>query len=250
MTPFWARLVFLGFMALASAISFNALHMQGKRPPVQAMAAARKEPPAQEKPAEKPAENKPARDAPGAEQSQPSANQAPVPTTPATAALGTQGPATPPAETQPAPEAPSPKIMQAIQRELKLHGYRPGNGPGVDSTTRAAIISFEFDQGMQLTGEATETLLKSILFAPAKGRQARTANDKFEKNQELVREIQAILAQLGFSAVTADGTMSDGTRDAIRRFEASRKMPESGKLGERLLLEIIQVSGRRIGVAS
>jgi peptidoglycan hydrolase-like protein with peptidoglycan-binding domain len=247
MKPFWARLVFLGFMALAGAISFNALHMQGKRPPPQAMASARKEPPVQEKPAqEKLTQEKPAQEKPPAEPRQ--ASEAPA--TPATAALGTQVVSAPLPDPQTAPEPPPAKVINAIQRELKLHGYRPGTGHGVDPAMRAAIISFEFDQGLQLTGEPSERLLKSLLFASTKGRKAHASNDKFEKNQELVREIQAILAQLGFSSVTADGTMSDGTREAIKRFEASRKLPESGKLGERLLLEIIVVSGRRIGVAS
>lgn len=248
MKPFWARLVFLGFMALASAISFNALHMQGKRPPAQAIASARKEQPAQEQPAQE----KPPQENHTVDHNQASAAPDPVPTTPATAALGTQVVTTPLPEPPAVAEAPPPKVVQAIQRELKLHGYRPGTGtgPSAELATKSAIISFEFDHGLQLTGEPSETLLKSLLFSSTKGRQARAQSDKFEKNQELVREIQAILAQLGFSSVTADGAMTEGTREAIKRFEASRKLPESGKLGERLLLEIIAVSGRRIGVAS
>jgi hypothetical protein len=241
MKPFWARLVFLGFMALASAISFNALYMQGKRPPPQAMAAARKEAASLDKPAQQKAVAEPNQALPGG--------------TPATAALGV-GTAAQVAANVPLPEARAatevapPKVVQAVMRELKLHGYRPGTGPGLDHVTRAAIISFEFDQGMPLTGEPSEALLKSILFAQSKRQRARAPAEKFEKNQELVRQIQAILASLGFSSATADGTMSQATREAIKRFEASRKLPESGKLGERLLIEIIAVSGRPIAAAS
>jgi peptidoglycan hydrolase-like protein with peptidoglycan-binding domain len=236
MKPFWARLVFLGFMALAGAISYNALHMPGKRPPPEAMASTRKEPGIQQKPA--------------VNASQTSAAQAP--STPATAALGTEVVSASSDGSQTVPKTPPLKVIRAIRRELKLHGYRPGAGRGsnVDLSTRAAIINFEFDHGLQLTGEPSEALLKSLLFASTKRRREPASDDKFERNQELVREIQAILAQLGFSSVAADGTMSEGTREAIKRFEASRKLPESGRLGERLLLEIIVVSGRRIGVAS
>ena len=64
----------------------------------------------------------------------------------------------------------------------------------MDPATKAAIISFEFDQHLPLTGEPSETLLKAVLFASAKGKLGNATSDKFEKNQELVREIQAILA--------------------------------------------------------
>jgi hypothetical protein len=242
MKPFWARLVFLGFMALASAISVNALYLQGKRPPPLAMLpASRKEVPA----VQTPAAPKPADDKAVAEAGQ---------STPATAALGVGAPvggATPVADNsalataQAGAELVPTRTTQAILRELKTRGYRPG--PNGDPATKAAIISAEFDHHLPLSGEPSEALLKAVLFASAKGKLGNASSDKFEKNQELVREVQAILASLGFSSVTADGAMSPGTRDAIKRFEASRKLPESGKLGERLLLEIIAVSGRRIG---
>jgi peptidoglycan hydrolase-like protein with peptidoglycan-binding domain len=241
MKPFWARLVFLGFMALTSAITFNALYMQGKRPPPLAMLpATHKEAP----PGQKPVEDKVAVVEAGQ-------------STPATAALGVgvqaADPTPPPitdntalAAAHAGTEPVATRTVQAILRELKRRGYRPG--PNGDPATKAAIISAEFDHHLPLTGEPSEALLKAVLFAAAKGgKLGNVANDKFEKNQELVREVQAILASLGFSSATADGAMSQGTRDAIKRFEASRKLPESGKLGEKLLLEIIAVSGRRIG---
>jgi peptidoglycan hydrolase-like protein with peptidoglycan-binding domain len=240
MKPFWARLVFLGFMGLASAITFNALYMQGKRPPPLAMLpATHKEAP----PVQKPTDDKAAVVEAGQ-------------STPATAALGVGIPVSAPvppvadhsalAAAQAGPAAVSSRTVQAILRELKTRGYRPG--PNGDPATKAAIISAEFDHHLPLTGEPSEALLKAVLFASAKGgKLGNAASDKFDKNQELVREVQAILASLGFSSVTADGAMSPGTRDAIKRFEASRKLPESGKLSEKLLLEIIAVSGRRIG---
>ena len=53
------------------------------------------------------------------------------------------------------------ETIRAIQRELRQRGYGAWSSDGVmRPVTRAAIMAYEHDQGLPLTGEASEALLK------------------------------------------------------------------------------------------
>ena len=64
--------------------------------------------------------------------------------------------------------------MKAIQRELNLRGYAGKPRPEPSVFTRAAIIAYEFDENMPLTGEPSEALLKSLILAGRRADQGRT----------------------------------------------------------------------------
>src|SRR5919109_3640571 len=56
-------------------------------------------------------------------------------------------------------------VIQAVQRELGRRGYNPGIPNGVANVaTREAIMAYQRDHGLPLTGEASEALLKAIVF--------------------------------------------------------------------------------------
>ena len=56
------------------------------------------------------------------------------------------------------------ETVRAIQRELNLRGYEVGTPDGKRGlVTEAAIMAFEYDHAMALTGEPTEALLMQIL---------------------------------------------------------------------------------------
>jgi len=56
------------------------------------------------------------------------------------------------------------ETVRAVQRELRQRGYGTLVSDGVmRPVTRAAIMAYEHDQGLPLTGEASETLLKRIV---------------------------------------------------------------------------------------
>jgi len=59
----------------------------------------------------------------------------------------------------------------------------------------------------------------------------------------LIRSVQQALADLGYAPGPVNGTMTGKTQDAIRRFQADRAMPVTGKLGVTLVLELETVSG-------
>jgi peptidoglycan hydrolase-like protein with peptidoglycan-binding domain len=59
-------------------------------------------------------------------------------------------------------------VLRAVQRELGRRGYNPGIANGVANvTTRVAIMAYQRDHGLPLTGEASDALLKAIVFANA-----------------------------------------------------------------------------------
>jgi hypothetical protein len=56
-------------------------------------------------------------------------------------------------------------LVRAVQRELGRRGYSPGIPNGVvNPATRGAVMAYQRDHGLPVTGEASEALLKAIVF--------------------------------------------------------------------------------------
>ena len=132
----------------------------------------------------------------------------------------------------------------ALQRELARRGYanqlkvRP-NG------LRLAVLAYEFDNSLPLTGEPTEALLKRVLFDGNQGPRG-SFSDRAELNTKLVMEAQRMLAGLGFFRGTFSGRIDVWTSNAIRDFERHRGIPLTGRLTDQTLLELISYSGQPI----
>ena len=58
-----------------------------------------------------------------------------------------------------------------------------------------------------------------------------------------IKEVQDLLAKLGYTSGPINGRLDNWTRDAIRKFEADRRLNTDGRLGERVLLEMINENG-------
>ncbi len=140
------------------------------------------------------------------------------------------------------------QLVRGVQRELAMRGYKVGADDGrLRILTREAIIAYQFDRGLALTGDPSEALLKDLLFAPVTASGPRDgAARAFEANERLVSAIQDILAGLGYGPGPISGRMTEQTRDALRQFQADRKIAVNGLLSERLLLELIHVTGKPI----
>jgi peptidoglycan hydrolase-like protein with peptidoglycan-binding domain len=228
-TTLKARLVLLGFVVLAAGISVNALILQYPR-----------KPDGQEirvNPAVAPASNR-----------QPEGRQRLEP--PAAAAQQQQAkpPAARPANATPA-EAQALDTVTGIQRELKRRGYHAGPEDGQAHVgLREAIIAYEFDRGLPLTGEPTQQLLKELLFAPFSSAPPQQLSPKrLESTVELVKQVQTALASLGYGPQAINGKLDEPTRAAIRLFQTERNIPATGALSERLLLEIYTFTGQPLG---
>lgn len=242
MTPFRLRLFVAGFLLLAATIVTNALYMQ-KAPHLVAATA-----------------ETPQTGASGATPTAALADATPAAaeTAPAVPAAAEEKPAQPaepvtvavhePVRMPPLDDvlpAPTP-LAKNIQRELTLRGYTTGRQDGVLSREcRAAILAYEFDEKLPLSGEASEAVLKTLIFARASGIKSKPgAAERFEARRDLIEQAQQMLAQYGYTSGPVDGALDTKTRDAIRKFETDRRLKPSGYLTERVLLEMVIISGR------
>lgn len=248
MTPLSARLTFLGLIALAGAISANALYMQpapetrrvadktqDDRKRAEDATISREETSAEEK----------RTFAPYREPTEPSATATPPRRAEETPGQHARS------ELPRASAAKSPprkEVVRAIQRELVHRDYRVGRRDGrVDISTRLAILLYEYDSGLTLTGRPSEALLEQILFGPFHAAVAEDPVMRFESDSDLVARVQQVLSSLGFGNLEDTGRLGPETRSALREFAHFRDIRPDGRLTPRLLLELSDVSDQPIG---
>jgi peptidoglycan hydrolase-like protein with peptidoglycan-binding domain len=59
-----------------------------------------------------------------------------------------------------------------------------------------------------------------------------------------VKQVQQILADLGYAPGPIDGTLGDETERAVGAFQRDRKIAQNGRITPELLREIKRVTGR------
>jgi peptidoglycan hydrolase-like protein with peptidoglycan-binding domain len=137
-------------------------------------------------------------------------------------------------------DAQSTETIRAIQRELRQRGYGALASDGsLRPATRAAIMAYEFDNRLPLTGQASEALLRLLVFGgtpnadPTLAGKVRTA-----EAQELVRVVQQRLAALGYQPGPADGQLQEATISAIREFELDKGLVPKGRVSADVLAQL------------
>lgn len=142
---------------------------------------------------------------------------------------------TTPAPSQPAAasDEATTMLVREVQAELSRRGLYDGPADGIfGPKTEAAIFDFEMGAGLKLTGKPNPQLLAALRgngFAPAASPR--------------VADVQNALNKIGFGPIKADGVLGEGTRAAIRRFEASRNLPQRGEVSPAFLRALSQASG-------
>jgi peptidoglycan hydrolase-like protein with peptidoglycan-binding domain len=136
-------------------------------------------------------------------------------------------------------------VTRAVQRELQARGYDTGATDGVTGVmTRAAIVGFEFDHGLALTGKPSQALLKVILLggdaAPLKGFRRPQSADA----TSLIKSVQKSLAERGYNPGPVSGQLTPATTRAIREFEVDQSLPESGRPSGQLVARLARSTGR------
>lgn len=230
MTPQQARVALGGFVALAIGVTSNALYLQGAidtsadRRPAPASRSDRPEPP--RRPDAPKAQPKAARPADRAE----------VETAPEEASRGAQTVKVRTVRVATIGEAPAAdadtETVRAVEDELNRQGYGPVAADGVmRPPVRAAIMAFEHEHRLALTGEASQELLKQlVLGAPVATGATGTAEVRSPQAQALVRQVQQLLAERGYRPGAADGRLSAETVAAIRSFEADQGLVPRGRI--------------------
>jgi peptidoglycan hydrolase-like protein with peptidoglycan-binding domain len=251
MTPFSARLTLVSFLLLAGAIATNALYLQAPLETNSRVTSSVTEP-------AKPDEAERISPTPRAERNQPR-QAAPKGDLQAGRSGSTNNP---PRDNEvrsaPAPENPSEpdadpvplppeEVIRAIQRELAFRNYAVGRRDGrLDTATRLAILNYQYDAGLRLTGRPSEAVLKDILFGPFQGAASDRRIAQFEADSALVARVQRVLSRLGFGNLAENGRLGAETRAAVREFAAFRDLPRDGRLSPRLLLELVEITDERL----
>lgn len=174
-----------------------------------------------------------------------------------------RAPSRQPAKTEPKPEpapaaatgnASAQDITRAIQRELKERGYEAGVADGQPGLmTRAAIMAYEHDRAMNLTGEPSQQLLKQILLntvpVAATARPAASQEQSMHATQ-VIRTVQQSLVTLGYLPGKVDGRLGDDTVRAIREFELDQGLHETGRVSGQLVARLSRLAGQgRLGAS-
>ncbi len=256
MTPRQARVALGAFVLLAAGVTGNALYLQGSPDRVAAKspaatASARPEP--QRQPS-RPAEAKASRSSHQPPAIPPTASlkatdpKIAEPKAAEPAAADAPGDAAPPKNAQalkvrtvrvatvgeapPADAGTDTDTVRAVQAELNRRGHGPVTADGVvRPATRAAIMAYEHEHRLPLTGEATQELLKQLLFgAPPAGAAAGPPEVRSPQAQAVIRDVQRQLAARGYRPGAADGRLSAETVAAIRTFEADQGLVPKGRI--------------------
>jgi peptidoglycan hydrolase-like protein with peptidoglycan-binding domain len=154
----------------------------------------------------------------------------------------------PVAATQPPATTPEPQeaqsrqqdpnmLVREVQAELSRRGLYDGPADGVfGPKTEAAIFDFEIGAGLKPTGRPNPQVLAAM----------RSSNQPSIVASPRVAAVQRALEQLRFGPVTPDGVFGEATRAAIRRFEASRGLPQKGDISPALMRQLSTATGTEI----
>jgi peptidoglycan hydrolase-like protein with peptidoglycan-binding domain len=159
-----------------------------------------------------------------------------------------------------APAQNSDPFILDLQNELARRGLYTGAIDGRSGAkTEAAIRKYEERVGLPVTGAPSPLILRKLaVSAEAESKGAETGNavdndplrgvikDATPGNADetsAMRKVQQALNSLGFGPLDEDGISGKATRDAIERFERSRKLPPTGDASGRTLKALQRASG-------
>lgn len=139
---------------------------------------------------------------------------------------------------------PRSKTIMALQRKLAENGYEPGPVDGVQGhMTRAAIMAYQDDNGLAITGIASDRLLKNMILGASLGDTAADNSSPVpDETIALIKSVQLTLKKLGYDPGPADGLWGASTRKAIESFERSRKLTIKGHISGRFLKHLKQAN--------
>ena len=242
MTPRQARVALAGFVLLATGVTSNALYFQGAPRAADKAAASS---PSRTEPRQQPATPKPSKGGKTAAQVETPPEPVkgapePVKSTPepvkSTQALkvrmvrvATIG--------EPPPEAVDADTVRAVQNELNRRGYGPVAADGVmRPAARAAIMAFEHEHRLALTGEASQELLKNLVIGvPVPAETTGPPTVASAHAQAVIRDVQRLLSSRGYRPGAVDGRLSTETVAALRAFEADQGMVPKGRISVAVL---------------
>jgi peptidoglycan hydrolase-like protein with peptidoglycan-binding domain len=129
--------------------------------------------------------------------------------------------------------------VRAVQEALNQAGYGPIEADGVmRQPTRAAIMAFEHDQGVGLTGEASQSLLKQLVFGTPDAPSAEAGGEievRSPHAEAIIKQVQQSLSTRGYEPGAVDGQISSETVAAICTFETDQGLVPKGRISAEVL---------------
>lgn len=135
----------------------------------------------------------------------------------------------------------SPDTVRLVHQRLATLGYEPGTASSVPGLVmRGAVMAYEYDHGLPLTGEPSEYLLRYIDNAPgARDATARPPRAfRTQQAEQVLRTVQQSLAALGYFQAKVDGRMGEDTVRAIREYEMDAGLVPTGRVSGPLLVRL------------
>lgn len=121
--------------------------------------------------------------------------------------------------------------IRQIQQALNKKGFHAGNADGTwGEETRQAVRNFQKAQDMKETGHLDERTVSAL---GVEFDQASLHYDVQNLRPEHIRAVQRSLNQKGFDAGEVDGTWDDETKSALRNFQKSQNMKQTGALDQK-----------------
>ena len=136
------------------------------------------------------------------------------------------------------------EMISQIQTELNRLGYNAGSTDGTfGPSTRRAIVTYQSDMDMAVTGEASQRLLADLRDTRKSSAGSSDDNDAMTP-AELVQQIEDELTRLGWDVGPPDGEWGAKSRNAAREFQSKINVPVNGNADGELLTQL-QNSYRR-----
>jgi peptidoglycan hydrolase-like protein with peptidoglycan-binding domain len=145
--------------------------------------------------------------------------------------------------------------VRAVQEALNQQGYGPIEADGVmRQPTRAAIMAFEHDNRLGLSGEASQALLKQLVFGSPADTSGETAGEidvRSPHAEAIIKQVQQALVTHGYQPGDVDGQVSAQTVKALRTFETDQGLVPKGRISAEVLERLstgVSVGGKHPAV--
>lgn len=134
-------------------------------------------------------------------------------------------------------------MVKAIQRELQARDYDPGPVDGVAGAfTRAAIMAYQTNAGLPVTGATSGSLLEHIVLGESTG-PVGGQTEVPDQTTTLIKRVQQFLKDQGHEPGPVDGILGSGTSRAVKSFERARGLAQTGRISGKLLRQITALAG-------
>lgn len=119
------------------------------------------------------------------------------------------------------------EYILALQKKLASLGYYKNKLDGkYGPSTIAAVMGFQRDKGLQVTGKVNSKTLALLDI----GEATLPEGSNLPGNRAVIKQVQIALANLGFYSGKIDGKFGSKTLEALMNFQSARGLTVNGKL--------------------